>query len=43
MPELSSMQLQRQCEHCNVMKRTAKIVGELSSEMFFALFVKVRS
>ncbi|XP_059162811.1 DIS3-like exonuclease 2 isoform X2 [Physella acuta] len=39
-PKRSIQVLQRQAEHCNDKKQTAKMASERSNEMFFSLFVK---
>ena len=40
-PSLAAAELMLQCEHCNDKRKAAKTVQELSSDLFFACFVKV--
>ena len=41
-PSKSSQEIHRMAEHCNDKKTAAKRCSDLSSELFFAVFVKVR-
>lgn len=40
-PAKSPQEIHRLAEHCNDKKTAAKTVSDLSSELFFAVFVKV--
>ena len=40
-PKMSKGEVQQEAEHCNDKKLAAKRVSELSSELYFAVFVKV--
>jgi len=40
-PQMSKGEVQQEAEHCNDKKLSAKRVSELSSELYFAIFIKV--
>lgn len=39
-PALDKYHVERQCEHCNVRKQAAKLVQEMSTELYLGLFVR---
>ena len=41
-PSKSPEEIHRLADHCNEKKTSAKTVGDLSSELFFSVFVKVK-
>ena len=42
MPSREPKEVEKQAEHCNDKKLASKRVQELSSELFFSIFVKVQ-
>lgn len=42
-PSLDKYYVERQCEHCNVKKQAAKLVQEMSTELYLGLFVRQAS